>query len=85
MANSAKFIVVDMEDEQKTFLKERGFIVYEIQNGFSVWIGLRSLGNEDRALFIKHDEMEVIQKLGKIARIDCSDDIRLEIIKNKEQ
>ena len=29
-------------------------------------------------------EMEVIQKLGKIARIDCSDDIRLEIIKNRE-
>ena len=26
MANSARFIVVDMEDEQKTFLKERGFI-----------------------------------------------------------
>jgi hypothetical protein len=84
MANSARFIVVDMEDEQKTFLKERGFIVYETQNGFSVWVGLRSLSNEDRALFIKHDEMEVIQKLGKIARIDCSDDIRLEIIKNRE-
>ena len=37
------------------------------------------------ALFIKHDETEMFQKLGKIARIDCSDDIRLEIIKNKEQ
>jgi hypothetical protein len=27
--------------------------------------------------------MEMIQHLGKIARIDCSDDIRLEVIKDR--
>ena len=33
--NSAtKFIVADTKDKQKSFLKQKSFIVYEIQNGF---------------------------------------------------
>ena len=51
------------------FLKDRGFGVFSMRDGFNIWLSGESSERSNR-LFVEKDELEVIQSLGKIVRIE---------------
>ena len=63
------------------FLKKRGFIVDEGDNGYSFSVPTRQHIHY-RSLFIDKDEMSAIHKLGVIIKIEVHDYIRVEVMRN---
>jgi hypothetical protein len=58
-----------MTDAAIEFLETRGFRVTEIEHGYNIEIGHRSIGAGLNEIFVESDELKAIGQLGKLTKI----------------
>ena len=70
-----------IEHEIIEFLKERGFMIEKLKDGFDIEIGHRSVGAGLNEIFVETDELKAFEQLGDLVKIIyVNNAIRLNII-----
>jgi hypothetical protein len=65
------------------FLENRGFRLDQINEGFEIRIGRRSLSSGLDEIFVATDELEVLGELGRMETIVCENDSLMIRLVNK--
>jgi hypothetical protein len=60
-----------MRDNIQEFLKSRGFILEQSGDEFEIRIGRRSLAGGLNEIFVGTDEIDFIERLGRMVTIAC--------------
>ena len=74
-----------MGDRLSEFLESRGFTLEQIGEEIEIRIGRRSLAGGLNEIFVGTDEIDFIERLGRIVTISCGKEaIIIKVLKNDQ-